>query len=340
MALQFGKATRKKVFLKLNISAPSGAGKTMSALLMAYGMTNDWNKIGLIDTENGSGSLYEHLGAYNTVPLEPPFTPERYMEAMDLCVTNGCEVVIIDSSSHEWSGPGGCLEINEKLAAAKYRGNTWSAWNETTPRHDAFVQHLLQLKAHTIACTRSKMETIMGDDKKVKKVGMKDIQRDTWEYELTVSLSIDRDTHKAVASKDRTNVFEGKDPFIITAATGAAIKAWCETGVDEEVARKAEIQILIDTVNATKDFDVLEALKAATPTVIVSDGSFTDAFNNKYTVLLAEAAKVAAKTLKATKTLPDLQTAYLALPVPVRAKVTTVKDEMKIKLTPATTPAV
>jgi len=74
----------------------------------------------------------------------------------------------------------------------------------------------------------------MGEDKKVKKVGMKDIQRDGWEYELSVSLMIDRDTHKAIASKDRTNVFEGKDPFIITEETGQLIKQWCESGVDPE----------------------------------------------------------------------------------------------------------
>jgi len=141
------------------------------------------------------------------------------------------EVIIIDSSSHEWSGVGGCLEINEKIAAARYKGNTWSAWNETTPRHDKFVSKVLQAKAHVITCTRSKTETVL-DGNKVKKVGMKDIQRDGWEYELTVSLSIDRDTHMATASKDRTQLFYNADPFIITAETGREVKDWCESGVD------------------------------------------------------------------------------------------------------------
>ena len=72
----------------------------------------------------------------------------------------------------------------------------------------------------------------MTDDKKVKKLGMKDIQRENWEYELTVSLSLDRDTHTAIASKDRTGLFEGKDPFVITEKTGKAILKWCETGVE------------------------------------------------------------------------------------------------------------
>lgn len=225
-------ATRKKTFLRLNLSAPSGAGKTMSALRLAYGLIGSWEKISVIDTENGSASLYSHMGPFLTLDLSPPFSPERYIEALNTCIKAGIACIIVDSSSHEWNGPGGCLEINEQLAAAKYKNNTWSAWNETTPRHEKFVQTVLQAPCHIITCTRSKMETVMGDDKKVKKVGMKDIQRDGWEYELTISLSIDRDTHKALPSKDRTNLFEGKDPFLITEETGKIIKQWCESGID------------------------------------------------------------------------------------------------------------
>jgi hypothetical protein len=229
--MQLTKATRKKVKLRLNLSAPSGAGKTYSALLLAKGLVGDWSKVAVIDTENGSASLYDHLGEFNVLDLQPPFSPERYVEAINACISAGIECIIIDSSTHEWSGAGGCLEINDKLAAAKYKGNTWSAWSETTPRHDKFVNHVLHCDSHIITCTRSKMETVMGEDRKVKKVGMKDMQRDGWEYELTVSLSIDRDTHMAIASKDRTELFEGKEPFVITEATGTKIKQWCELGI-------------------------------------------------------------------------------------------------------------
>lgn len=237
--MRLNRATRKRSYLKLNLSAASGAGKTYSALLMAKGLVGDWNKIAVIDTENGSASLYSHLGEFNTIDLAPPFSPERYMGAIDACMQSGMECIIIDSSSHEWSGAGGCIDLNEKLAQSKYKNNTWSAWNETTPRHDAFVQKVLQARCHMITCTRSKMETVMGEDRKVKKVGMKDIQRDGWEYELTVSLSLDRDTHTAMSSKDRTGLFEGKDPFIITEETGKIIRQWCESGVNElDIAMK------------------------------------------------------------------------------------------------------
>ena len=226
------KATRKKSKLRLNISGPAGSGKTYSALLMAKGLIGTWDKIAVIDTENGSAGLYSHLGDFNTIDLQAPYSPERYIEAIDSCIKAGMECIIIDSSTHEWNGAGGCIDINEKLAQSKFKGNTWSAWSQTTPRHDAFVNKVLQSPVHVITCTRSKMETVMTDDKKVKKLGMKDIQREGWEYELTVSLNIDRDTHTATASKDRTNLFEHRDPFVITEDTGKEIAAWCETGVD------------------------------------------------------------------------------------------------------------
>lgn len=226
------KATRKKSKLRLNISGPSGSGKTYSALKMAKGLIGDWPKIAVIDTENGSASLYEHLGEFNVIDLQPPFSPERYIEAIDACLNAGMECIIIDSSSHEWSGPGGCIEINEKLAQTKFKWNSWSAWSATTPRHDAFVNKVLHVPVHVITCTRSKMETVMTDDKKIKKLGMKDEQRSGWEYELTISLNLDRDTHTAIASKDRTELFEGKDPFIINEGTGKLIRSWCDKGIE------------------------------------------------------------------------------------------------------------
>lgn len=241
MTLVLKKATRKQVKLRLNISAPSGAGKTYSALKMAKGICGDWSKVAVIDTENGSASLYSHLGDFSVIDLTPPFTPEKYTEALHICVNAGMEVVIIDSTTHEWA----CLiEENELLAQSKFRGNTWSAWSQTTPRHDRFINSILHSPVHVITCTRSKMETIMGDDKKVKKVGMKDVQREGWEYELTVSLNIDRDTHMAVPSKDRTNLFEGKNPFLITEETGKIIAEWCNSGESEKQIAINEMEIV------------------------------------------------------------------------------------------------
>lgn len=242
--MELKKATRKQVKLRLNISAPSGAGKTYSALRMAKGICGDWNKVAVIDTENGSASLYSDLGEFNVIDLTAPFTPEKYIEAITACENAGMEVIILDSTTHEWN----CiLEENELLAQSKFRGNTWSAWSQTTPRHDRFLNKVLHSTAHVITCTRSKMETAIVENngkKEVKKLGLKDQQREGWEYELTVSLNIDRDTHMAISSKDRTNLFEGKNPFLITEETGKLISDWCNSGESELQSGINEMQLV------------------------------------------------------------------------------------------------
>src|SRR5678815_381527 len=93
--MQLTRATRKKSKLRLNLSGPAGSGKTYSALLMAKGLIGSWDKIAVIDTENGSASLYSHLGDFNTIDLQPPYTPERYNEAIDACISGGIECIII-----------------------------------------------------------------------------------------------------------------------------------------------------------------------------------------------------------------------------------------------------
>lgn len=247
---------------------------------MAKGLVGDWSKIAVIDTENGSASLYSHLGDFQTIDLHEPFSPERYIQAIDVCIKAGMQCIIIDSSTHEWNGAGGCIEINEQLAQTKFKGNTWSAWSITTPRHDAFVNKVLQCPVHVITCTRSKMETVMTEDKKVKKVGMKDQQRENWEYELTVSLSIDRDSHRATPSKDRTNLFENTDPFIITEQTGVKIRDWCDSGEPAPTVESA-----IKAINKAKTIDKLKEIKAGLPPEILKDGKFTEAAIAKFNTL-------------------------------------------------------
>lgn len=235
------KAERKQSKIRVSMSGPSGSGKTYSALLLAKGLTDNWNKIALIDTENKRGDLYSDLGEYNIITLEAPFTPERFIDAIATCKAAGMEVIIIDSLSHEWEGAGGCLESNEKLAASKYKGNTWAAWNETTPRHQRLISAIIATPCHIINTMRSKTDVIQTEDKKIKKVGLKPIQREGFEYEMTISFDLDRDTHCAVVGKDNTHLFEGKDPFVIIPETGVMIKQWSESGVVDLEAIKTAI---------------------------------------------------------------------------------------------------
>ncbi len=228
--IQIRKATRAQSRLRIGMSGPAGSGKTYSALLVASGIASAWEKVVLIDSENGSGELYSDLGGYNVITLQAPFSPEKYIEAIQAAEDAGMEVIVIDSTSHEWDGKGGCLEINERLASAKYKGNTWAAWSETTPRHQKFLEAITTSSCHVITTQRSKTDTIQTEDKKIKKVGLKDIQREGFEYELTANFNIDREGHLAIASKDRTGLFIDRDPFLLEKTIGEEFLKWNLSG--------------------------------------------------------------------------------------------------------------
>jgi hypothetical protein len=164
--------------------------------------------------------------------MRAPYTPESFIDAIKAAEDGGYEVLIIDSITHEWSGPGGCLEINERIAQTKYKGNTWSAWNETTPRHRKLLDTIIASDLHIITTLRSKTETVQGEGKKVMKLGMKSEQRDGFEYEMTVVLDICHDGHVAVASKDRTGLFTDKDPQKVTDQTGVMLLNWLNSGAE------------------------------------------------------------------------------------------------------------
>lgn len=242
-------AKRQQVKLRLGMSGASGFGKTYSALLLAYGMTKDWSKIAVIDTENNSASLYANLGQYNVLSLSAPFSPERYSEAIRMCEDAGMDVIIIDSITHEWEGKGGCLEIAEQL------GGRYQDWAKVTPRHQAFVQSVLQSKCHVITTVRRKQDydMVKGDNGRISvaKVGTKEITREGFEYELTINFEFVNDRHLVKASKDRTGLFMGKPEFLITSDIGSTILNWCNDGVDvasELMDAVAEVNGCVDLI--------------------------------------------------------------------------------------------
>jgi hypothetical protein len=220
-------ANRKQAKIKMGIMGVSGGGKTMSALLIAFGITQDWNKIAVIDSENQSSHLYAHLGSYKVLNLEPPFTPERYIQAIEVCEKAGIEVIILDSISHEWEGRGGILDIHSNMA-----GNSFTNWSKLTPRHNSFVEKMLQSNCHIIATIRSKQDYVLNEKngKQIpEKVGLKGVTRDGMDYEFTLVLEVDI-KHNAIASKDRTGIFVGKPEFRVTFDTGRIISEWCNEG--------------------------------------------------------------------------------------------------------------
>ena len=250
--MELRKATRSQAKLRVGVTGPSGAGKTYSALLIARGLTDDWNKIAVIDTENGSGELYSDMGDYNVLTLNAPFSPEKYVEAIKTCEEGGMDVIVIDSTSHEWDGPGGCLEIQEKL------GGKFQDWAKVTPRHRAFLDAILKSPCHIITTNRKKQDWSMEKDGNgkttVAKMGLKDVQREGFEYELTLSFDVTI-RHLASASKDRTGLFMDKPEFIITEETGRQLKEWAESGKEDPQTIKRAIMVQLRRLNIPDDKD-------------------------------------------------------------------------------------
>ncbi|MBP5968686.1 ATP-binding protein [Pseudomonas iridis] len=250
----FKKAERKQAKLRLALAGPSGSGKTYSALLLAMGLGG---RIAVIDTEHGSAELYADIADFDVLNLHAPYSPERYVDAITNAEQAGYSVLIIDSYSHEWTGSGGCLEANEQLAHQKFRGNTWAAWNETTPRHRKLTDKILTSSLHIICTMRSKTETVQGEGKKILKLGMKSEQRDGTDYEFTVVLDLTHDGHTAMASKDRTKLFE--QPELISEETGRRLLAWLNSGVSpEDRAKELLVDALADIASA-KDMPSLHS---------------------------------------------------------------------------------
>ena len=253
--MKLQKAERHQVKLRIGLSGPSGFGKTYSALLLAYGMTNDWRKIAIIDTENNSASLYSHLGDFNVLSLEEPFTPERYIKAIKLCEDADISVIIIDSISHEWQSKGGCLEIHEQL------GGRFQDWAKVTPRHNAFIDAIILSKCHLITTMRSKVDYSLDKDSngktKVMKLGTKSIMREGYEFELSVNFEFLNDKHLVSASKDRTELFSGKPEFIINSSTGKKLIDWCNQGIS--------IDKIKEEINACETSDALKQVYGKYP---------------------------------------------------------------------------
>ncbi len=282
------KACRQRAKIKTALQGPSGSGKTFSALFLAFGLCGDWSKIAIVDSENHSAELYSHLGSFNTVSISAPFNPEKYVQAIALCESAGIEVIILDSCSHEWDGPGGILDIHGNMP-----GNSFTNWSRLTTRHNAFVQAILQSPAHIIGTIRSKQDYVLQEKngKMVpEKVGLKGVTRDGMDYEFTLMFELDI-KHNAYTSKDRTGLFEGKPETRITIETGKQIRDWCNIGsepsikpVDSIVVPEESLQHRIQSCKTVDELLVL--YKAQTPAV---QENYTAAFTEHRLQLLASA---------------------------------------------------
>lgn len=230
--MAFRKAERRKAKLRLGLAGPSGSGKTYSALLIARGVAGSWDKVAVIDTENGSADLYAHLGDYSVCTLNAPFTVDKYIQTIHEAEKAGFSVIIVDSLTHAWEQ---MLDDHGKAKDSNtHRGNGYTAWREFTPKHNEFVQTMLQSPCHIIATARAKSDYIQTENdkgrKEIRKVGMGAIVRPGMEYEFTAFLDLDQN-HTATASKDRTGIFDKQYPTP-SVEIGERVLQWLDDGID------------------------------------------------------------------------------------------------------------
>ena len=258
MSFQIRKAERTQVSPKIAISGPSGSGKTLTALMVAYGITKDWSKILVIDTENNSAELYanatiknitKNIGQFDVIPFGPPFSPQRYVEAINVAEQAKYQVVIIDSLSHSWNGSGGALDMVNNSSSI----NSYAAWKNITPVFQRMIDKILQSNCTVICTMRAKQEYVMETNEKgkqaPKKVGMAPIIRDGIEYEFTTVIDMNLD-HYGFASKDRTGMFNGQ--LVMDDSIGQAFEAWRINGapiVREHIAPQTDPNINANTFN-------------------------------------------------------------------------------------------
>lgn len=226
----YRKAERRKAKLRLAITGPAGSGKTYSALLIAFGIGG---KTALLDTENSSGDLYSALGDYDICSISAPFTVQKYIDAIKSAEQAGYDILILDSISAEWAGSGGLLNLHTQLTSSS-KANSFAAWGQVTPKHNAFIDAIINSRLHIICTIRSKTEYAQIQNERgkteIRKMGLGLVQREGIDYEFTTVFDLNFN-HEVTVSKDRTSIFDGQ-VFTITQETGKLLKDWLDSGIE------------------------------------------------------------------------------------------------------------
>lgn len=238
MPFTVSEASRGNILLRMCLSGPPGSGKSFTALKLAtsiaerLGLRTAAGKpaIGSLDTEGDSLSKYAPpagcspgKGEFFFFRIEEPwadYSPDSYVERIHHWEQQFCGrgIVLVDSLSHAWMGKGGALEMVDQ-AAKKARDNRFTAWRDVTPAHNRLVETILNTSLHLIATLRAKTEHVMEeytDDSgrkktRVRKIGMRSIQRDGIDYEFDITGDMDVDDNKLIVSKTRCSALKGAE---------------------------------------------------------------------------------------------------------------------------------
>lgn len=231
MSIKFKKASKSAAKLRLGLMGPPGAGKTWTALEIATGLGG---KIAVLDTENASASKYADRFSFDTVVLSE-FAPRAYVEVIREAAAEGYGVLVIDSLSHAWAGKGGALEMADTASKKSKSGNSYTAWRDVTPEHNALVDAIIQSPMHIISTLRTKVDYVLEivNGKSVpKKVGLAPITGKGLEYEFDIVFDMD-DCGKCLVTKTRYSKLAGKAINQPGIELGKELAAWLSDGVQE-----------------------------------------------------------------------------------------------------------
>src|SRR5436853_2854660 len=225
-------AERAGAHLLIQLYGPPRSGKTYTALRIARGMVGPKGRIGVLDTESGRARLYSDKvpGGFVVGELTPPYTPRRYLEAIEEFLTYGVDILVVDSFSHCWEGPGGVLEMADQDEEHGRKG--LMKWLMPKRDYKKLVSFLLSTRMHMILCSRAKqpiVEAVVDGEKTLLTQPWEPIQDKRLKYEMTIVVPMtldggyETDPHRLKAPGDLARLFQGE---LLDEATGAAIADW------------------------------------------------------------------------------------------------------------------
>jgi len=231
---QIAPVERQGMKLLIALFGLSESGKTYSALRLACGIEPDPKKRGLLDTEGGQrGRAYMDAipGGYMYGALTPPFTPERYAEAMNDFVAAGVTTLVIDSVSHAWFSTGGVLDMVESAPEK----NDMAKWAKPKRRLGKLTAQLLQSGLHLILCSRAKQPMVEGPPGRNGKPTLipgpvTPIQEKTLRYDMTIMAQMLGDGRFSIA-KEHGGKCPGSMRHVFQTADGNGV-------MDENMGRR------------------------------------------------------------------------------------------------------
>lgn len=232
MSFEIKRATRVGVRPLVSLYSESGCGKTYSSLLLARGFVGPQGKVAMVDSESGRGSLYADVlpGGYDVLELTAPFTPARYVEAIEAVEKAGYSIGLLDSGSHEWEL--GVLDMAAENEAKSGKTGL-HCWRQPKLEHSKFLLRLLRSSIPWIVCLRAKHKSRQTKDERGKTVIIKDehtspLQSEDFLFEMTVHGEILADHSFRITKWSHPSLktcFPSSGP--ITSEHGKMLAQWC-----------------------------------------------------------------------------------------------------------------